>query len=171
MNHDVTETESKISDPMSDTQTDLSEKVRTQLSLEERQRRWVKLVAQVASWRLKNDPVHASQTNRSVSMAEVVRVALDEQITLPITVETMDANAETHRMLGRSRERKPHGDDPENYPFHPGEKIREGQLKDGRRLEIVDAMRDVSLYGRVEGQMNPLDEIPDTRLRREHLTE
>lgn len=62
---------------------------RTQLSLEERQYKFLKLVAALASWRIQHDPLQdipmhedlsAPESNADVSMAEVVRFLIEDRV-------------------------------------------------------------------------------------------
>lgn len=144
---------------------ELDDKVRTQVSLTRRQRLWAKRVAELASWRLENDPVYAEATGKSVSMAEVVRVALDAQIRLPIASDA--DNIPMDEIVGAVEKGEPHplGYDPDEYPFLPDGK----DLRDGRRMEIVNAMEDIARYGEATGNTSPMEEVPDGRTRKEDI--
>jgi hypothetical protein len=152
-----------MSGPKKVTEGSLDDKVRTQVSLARRQRLWAKRVAELASWRLENDPVYTEATGKSVSMAEVVRVALDYQIRLPIASDAPAPTVDEIMEAVDQGEHGPMGYDPSEYPFLPDS----DDLRDGRRMEIVAAMEDVARYGELTGNTSPMEEVPDGRTQLE----
>lgn len=139
--------------------TDPEEIVRTQTSLRERQRQWLKLVADLATWRIQNDPAYEPEDTSSVSMAEVLRVTVDERIKHEcVTVEGDTQVTEDFEIeLGL---------DPDEYVFFPPNRAGETS---GRIMEIWGAMKDVSIYGEQLERRNPMEEMPDTRTHPEDL--
>jgi hypothetical protein len=130
------------------------EKARTQVILFERQRDWAKLVAQLATWRIQNDPVYGVEDTSRVSMAEVIRMVMDQKIW---------GLGRTYREGVRANQSNDIPDLGEGF-FHPSGRPDSAQRLDlgGRGKEIERAMEDVALYGE-DGTETPMQEIPDNR--------